>query len=145
MLGFYVATTKQPPEMFCKKRFLRNFAKFTGKHLFQSLFFNKFAGLRPATLLKKRFWHKCFPVNFANFLRTPFLIERVWWLLLAITKAITISESDTFQWGTSPSCCQEKKEQFGYDMKTCKNVSPCCSGHGYLNLSQSVSNNIYCI
>ena len=25
------------------------------------------------TLLKKRFWHKCLPVNFAKFLRTPFL------------------------------------------------------------------------
>ena len=33
---------------------LRNFAKFTGKHLCQSLFFNKDAGLSPATLLKKR-------------------------------------------------------------------------------------------
>ena len=29
---------------------------------------------RPAaTLLKKRLWHRCFPVNFARFLRTPFL------------------------------------------------------------------------
>ena len=28
---------------------------------------------RPATLLKKRLWHSCFPVNFAKFLRTPFL------------------------------------------------------------------------
>ena len=29
------------------KEVLRNFAKFTGKHLCQSLFFNKVAGLRP--------------------------------------------------------------------------------------------------
>ena len=29
----------------CEKRVLRNFAKFTGKHLWQSLFFNKVAGL----------------------------------------------------------------------------------------------------
>ena len=35
-------------------------------------FFNKFAGLRPATLLKKRLWCRCFSVNFAEFLRTPF-------------------------------------------------------------------------
>ena len=41
------------PEVFCKKGVLRNFAKFTGKHLCQSLFFNKVAGLRPATLLKR--------------------------------------------------------------------------------------------
>ena len=32
--------------------------------------FNKVAGLRPATLLKKRLWPSCFPVNFAKFLRT---------------------------------------------------------------------------
>ena len=37
-----------------KKGVLKNFAKFTGKHLCQSLFFNKVAGLRPTTLLKKR-------------------------------------------------------------------------------------------
>ena len=44
-----------------EKGVLRNFTKFTGKHLCQSLFFNKVAGLRPATLLKKRLWHRCFP------------------------------------------------------------------------------------
>ena len=36
--------------MFCEKGFLENFAKFTGKHR-----------------------HSCFPVNFAKFLRAPFL------------------------------------------------------------------------
>ena len=41
------------PEMFCKKGVLRNLTKFAGKHLFQILFFNKVAGLRPETLLKK--------------------------------------------------------------------------------------------
>ena len=29
------------PEVFCKKGVLRNFAKFTGKHLYPRLFFNK--------------------------------------------------------------------------------------------------------
>ena len=38
---------KQPSEVFCKKGVLRNLTKFTGKHLCQSLFFNKVAGLRP--------------------------------------------------------------------------------------------------
>ena len=33
------------PEVFCEKGVLRNFAKFIGKHLCQSLFFNKIAGL----------------------------------------------------------------------------------------------------
>ena len=39
--------------VFCKKGVLRNFAKFTGKYLYQRLFLDKVAGLRPATLLKK--------------------------------------------------------------------------------------------
>ena len=34
------------PEMSCKKGVLRNFVKFTGKHLCQGLFFNNVAGLR---------------------------------------------------------------------------------------------------
>ena len=33
--------------MFYEKDVLRNFAEFTGKHLCQSLFFDKVAGLRP--------------------------------------------------------------------------------------------------
>ena len=45
----------------------------SGKHLCQSLFLNKVSGLMPATLLKKRLWHRCFPANFEKFLRTPFL------------------------------------------------------------------------
>ena len=52
------------------------------QELCQSLFFNKVAGLRPATLLKKRLWHRHFPVNFVKFLRTPFFTEHLRWLLL---------------------------------------------------------------
>ena len=37
-----------------KKGVLRNFTKFTGKHLCQRLFFIEVAGLRLAALLKKR-------------------------------------------------------------------------------------------
>ena len=65
------------PELFCKKDVLRNFAKFTGKHLSQCLFFNKVAGLRAATLLKRRPWYRRFPVIFAKFLRTLFLTEHI--------------------------------------------------------------------
>ena len=35
---------KQPLEVFYKKGVLKNFAKFTGKHLWQVLFFNKVVG-----------------------------------------------------------------------------------------------------
>ena len=51
---------------------LKNFTKFTGKHLCRSLFFNKVAGIR----------HRCFPVNFAKFVRTPFLQNTSGLLLL---------------------------------------------------------------
>ena len=54
----------------------------SGGVLCQSLIFSKVAGLRPATLLKKRLWHKSFPVNFAKFPRTPFLTKHLRWLLL---------------------------------------------------------------
>ena len=37
-----------------KKGVLRNFAELTGKHLCQSLVFDKVAGLSPTTFLKKR-------------------------------------------------------------------------------------------
>ena len=36
---------KSRPEVFCKKVVLKNFVKFTGKHLCQSLIFNKVEGL----------------------------------------------------------------------------------------------------
>ena len=50
------------PEVFCKKGVLWSFTK----RLCQSLFFNKVAGLRLATLFKKRLWQRYFPVNFVK-------------------------------------------------------------------------------
>ena len=51
-----------------KKDVLRNFTKFTGKHLCQSLFFNRVADLRPVMNLAYR------GVNFSHrkFSRAPF-------------------------------------------------------------------------
>ena len=60
---------------------LKNFAKFTGKHLCQGHLFNKVAGLRPPTLLKRILWEGVFLWIFVKFLRTPFLKEHLWWLL----------------------------------------------------------------
>ena len=78
----FIKCRSSPPEVFCKKDVLRNFAKFTGKHPCQSLFFNKVADPRPATLLKKRLWRRWFPGNFVKFLRTVFLRNTSGWLLL---------------------------------------------------------------
>ena len=44
---------KQPKELLFKEIVLRNFVKFTGKHLRQSFFLNKVADLILATLLKR--------------------------------------------------------------------------------------------
>ena len=43
-----------------------------------SLSFNKVADHRPATLLKKTHWYRCFPVNFEEFLRTLFFSKHLW-------------------------------------------------------------------
>ena len=40
-------------EVFCKNGVLKNFAKFTGKHLCQSLFFSKVAGLQACKCILK--------------------------------------------------------------------------------------------
>ena len=58
------------------KGFLKNFAKFTGKHLCQSLFLNKVV-TGSGTLLKKRLWYRCFHLNFAKFLKTPSVTEHL--------------------------------------------------------------------
>ena len=53
---------KQPPVVFCKK-----------KVLLEILLNSQENTCRPATLLKKRLWRRCFLPNFAKFLRAPFL------------------------------------------------------------------------
>ena len=47
---------------------LQIFTKVTGKHLCQNLFLRK---PLPSTVLKRRLWHRCFPVNFVKCSRTP--------------------------------------------------------------------------
>ena len=54
----------------CCKKVLQ---KFTGKHLCRNHFLNKVTDLQGAPLLKKRLWHRCFPVNFVKFVRKPIL------------------------------------------------------------------------
>ena len=61
-------------QMFLKIRFLKNFSNFTKKQpVLEPLGLN---------IVKKRLQHRCFPVKFAKFLRTLFLIEHVRWCLV---------------------------------------------------------------
>ena len=61
--------------MFCKKDILRNFAKLTGKHLCQSLFFDIVAGMRPeaCNFIKKGTLAQVFSCEFCEFSKKTFL------------------------------------------------------------------------
>ena len=103
-LPFTHVATLLVKNMFFKKGVLTNFVKFTGKHLCQSLFFNKVAGL----LLKKGHWHRCFPVNIAKFLRTPFLTEHPRWLLLQTWDLAAFPRATCSSTGLSKIICFRK-------------------------------------
>ena len=55
------------------KAVLRNFAKFLGKHLCQSLFLNKVAGLR-----KKETLTRVFPCEFCEIFKNTFFTKHIW-------------------------------------------------------------------
>ena len=61
------------------------------------LFFNKVTGVSPATLLKKRLWHRRFPVNFVKFLkhhfyRTP--LDDCFWTYLYLSLHLLTTEKN---------------------------------------------------
>ena len=68
------------PEVLCKKDFLKNFAKFTGKHLCHSLFFNKVAGLRAqaCNFIKKETVALVFSYEFCEIFENTFFKEHPW-------------------------------------------------------------------
>ena len=68
---------------------MRNFAEFTRKHQCQDVFFDKFKLSRSATSLKTSLGHVFF-VNFAKFLRTPFLQNTTGQLLLIIAVSTVV-------------------------------------------------------
>ena len=79
-------------EVFCEKGVLRNFTKFAGKHLCQSLFFNKVAGLRPqvCNFIKRETLAQMFSCEFRKIskntfcYRTPPVAASVLWNLTYI-------------------------------------------------------------
>ena len=75
---------KQLPEYVLWKRCSWKLRKINRKTPVLESFFNKVAGFWPVTLRKKRLQHRCFPVNFANFLRTFFFKEHLRWLLFVL-------------------------------------------------------------
>ena len=55
--------------------------------------FNKVAALKPLDFGKKRLWKRCFLMNFAKCLRTPYFIKHLRWLLLKNNIVLPILES----------------------------------------------------
>ena len=62
-----------------KKGVLKNFRKFTGKHLRQSLFFNKIGGLRPVAcnFIKKETLAQVFSCEFCEISKNTFSTEHL--------------------------------------------------------------------
>ena len=60
------------PEVFCKKDALRNFPKFTGKHLCLRLFFNKVADLRSSNFIKRESQAQVFSCEFCEIFKNTF-------------------------------------------------------------------------
>ena len=72
---------KQLPEVFCKKGVLRNFAKFTGKHLCQSLFFNK-----ACNFIKEETLAQVLSCEFCEISKNIFFTENLGRLLLYLER-----------------------------------------------------------
>ena len=71
------------PEVFCKKGVLRNYAKFKGKHLWQSLFFNKVAG-EVCDYIKKETLAQVFSCEYFQIFKNAFFMKHLRWLLLLL-------------------------------------------------------------
>ena len=66
---------------------------------------------RVSLLLKERLWHKCFPVNFAKFLRIPFLTEHLCRLLLVLCHTWILRFQYRFDSPTSSrTICERQNE-----------------------------------
>ena len=63
-----------PPEVFCKKGVLRNFARFTGKHLRQRFFFNKVAD-QACNFIKKESLVQVLSCEFCEISKNIFFTE----------------------------------------------------------------------
>ena len=99
-----------------KKGVLRNFANFIGKHRCQSLFFNKLAYLRPATLLKKETLGRCFFSEFCEISKNTFITEH----LLATASDYFYSNFGKIQnickWICESTICSSSVPTYNYNL-----------------------------
>ena len=77
---FNLITWAVAQEVFCKNGVLKNLAGIRRKTSVSESRFQSSAGLG--------LWHRCFPMNFTNFLKIPFFIGHLRWLLLYLSSPI---------------------------------------------------------
>ena len=68
-------------------------------------------GPRPATLLKKRMWHRCFPMTFAKFLGTSFLQN--------VSGRLHLLKLYYFTEYLFPLCKKYRKKEFFWSVFSC--------------------------
>ena len=73
------------PEVFFKRGVLKSFTKYTGKHLSQSLFFNK---VEACNLVKKETQAQVVSREFCEIFKNTFFTEHLQWLLLQLAKTV---------------------------------------------------------
>ena len=102
--------------------------KTINSHTYSEKEFRRWRSSRPqaCNLLKGRLWHRCFPVNFAKFLRTPFLIKHLRWLLLTLILINPFYATSLFRLFHSSEkplafCFQGVQKEIS-DMKWVKNI-----------------------
>ena len=74
VIGNEIYTDAVIPRCSTKQTFLK-ILKNLLENTCAGVIFNKFASLKVCNFIKKRLYHRCFPVNFAKFLTTPFFTE----------------------------------------------------------------------
>ena len=106
---FWFKSRSRRPEVFNEKGVLRNFAKFTGKHLRQivSFLIKLQASASACNFIKKETLAQVFIVNFAKFLRKSFLAEHLRWLIPWKSLWIMILKADFVKKATK-SCYHGK-------------------------------------
>ena len=80
-------------EVFSKQSVLKDFTKFTRKHLCKSLFSNKVVDEGLQLYLKNRLWHKCFPVNFYEIFKNALFTEH---LCICTSQKMTLTMFKSF-------------------------------------------------
>ena len=83
----YMKIQQQSFTNILKSRCSKKFRKFHQKKAGLEFLFKKDEGPQSCNLIKKRLQHRCFPVKFAKFIRTPFSTVHLGWLLFKISNS----------------------------------------------------------